>query len=259
MPEGHTIHRAAQDQRPMLIGQPIAMSSPQGRFAAGARLLDSAIATGIEPIGKHILYHFDNGRSLHLHLGLAGKIYRSPKPVPPPRDVVRVRMESATHVVDITGPAICEILGVAELKAFRLRYGPDLLAEVPDPARAIEKIHASRSPIGTLLMNQKVISGIGNIYRTEILWLLGIHPLTRGCDLGTDILIRMWQKLRDLMLIGVRYDSIITNGDLPKAGQGVGERVHIYGKEVCPKCTGPIVVSRLNNRTLYHCAACQTR
>lgn len=243
----------------MLVGKKVAVSSPQGRFVEGARLLDTQVCESIEAIGKHILYHFSNGRTLHIHLGLAGKIYRDPQPASPPRDVVRVRMESMTHVVDITGPAICEILELADLDSFRLRYGPDLLADTPDPKRAIEKILASRSPIGTLLMNQKVISGIGNIYRIEILWLLGIHPLTRGCDLDRETLVKLWDEMRALMQIGVKYNSIITNGDLPKAGQNVGERVFIYNKDACPKCADDIVVSKLNNRTLYHCATCQTR
>lgn len=259
MPEGHTIHRAAQDQREMLLDKKITVSSPQGRFVEGAKLLDGQKCEGIEAIGKHILYHFSNGRSLHIHLGLAGKIYRDPQPAAAPRDVVRVRMESATHVVDITGPAICEILDRSELDDFRLRYGPDLLADKPEPARAIQKILSSRSPIGTLLMNQKVISGIGNIYRTEILWILRINPLTRGCDLDADILAELWDKMRELMLIGVKYNSIITNGDLPKAGQNVGERVFIYGKETCPVSGDPIVKSKLNNRTLYHSPTLQTR
>lgn len=258
MPEGHTIHRAAKDQRKMLVGKTVSAISPQGRFEDGAVAINGQTCKSIEAIGKHLLYHFDSGKSLHIHLGLAGKIYRDPQPAEPPRDVVRIRMESFSHVIDITGPAICEILEKGDLKGFRLRYGPDLLAKKPEPERAIEKILASRSSIATLLMNQKVISGIGNIYRTEILWLQKIDPFRLGTSLDEETLRSLWEEMRELMKIGVKYNSIITNGDLPKAGHTVGERVNVYGKKNCPDCETEIVVSKVAARTLYHCPNCQT-
>lgn len=257
MPEGHTIHRAARDQSKVLVGRVLAVTSPQGRFVDGAALIDAIACTQIEAVGKHLLYHFDNARALHVHLGLAGRFYLFEQPVEPPRDVVRVRLEGPTHAIDLTGPAICEILEASELDAFRLKYGPDLLSAKPEPARAIARILKSRAPIGTLLMNQQVISGIGNIYRAEILWLMGLNPLTRGCDLDAATVQKLWDRMRDLMVIGVETNSIITNGDRPKAGQEVKERTNIFGKESCPQCAGAITVSKLNNRTLYHCPACQ--
>ncbi|WP_147107010.1 Fpg/Nei family DNA glycosylase [Tateyamaria sp. syn59] len=258
MPEGHTIHRAAQDQRPMLVGKRIAATSPQGRFADGAAMIDGRTCVAIDALGKHLLYHFDSGEHLHIHLGLAGRIYRSAQPADPPRDVVRIRMESLSHVIDITGPAICEILTDAELAAFRMKYGPDLLAEPDEPERAIARIRKSRSPIATLLMNQQVISGIGNIYRTEILWLLGLNPFMRGCDVPEETLHKLWAEMRALMQIGVKYNSIITNGELPAAGQDIQERVNIYAEAACPTCKSEIGVTKISARTLYYCARCQS-
>jgi endonuclease-8 len=257
MPEGHTIHRAAQDQRPMMVGKRVAATSPQGRFADGARIIDGQMCTGIEALGKHLLYHFESGDPLHIHLGLAGRIYRTPQPADPPRDVVRIRKESVSHVIDITGPAICEILSTAGLAAFRVKYGPDLLADPDEPDRAIARIRKSRAPIATLLMNQQVISGIGNIYRSEILWLMGLNPFTRGCDVPEDTLHKLWTEMRALMQIGVKYNSIITNGELPAAGQDIQERVNIYAEEACPTCGSAIDVTKISARTLYYCARCQ--
>lgn len=258
MPEGHTIHRAAQDQRPMLVDKYVSATSPQGRFADGAAAINGHLCTRIEALGKHLLYHFEDAGSLHIHLGLAGRIHRNPQPADPPRDVVRIRLETATHVVDITGPAICEILEQDALAQFRATYGPDLLADPEDPDRAIARIRKSRSPIATLLMNQKVIAGIGNIYRSEILWLQGLNPYTRGTDLSDAQLRALWGRMRDLMQIGVRYNSIITNGDVPKAGQDVSERVNIYGEDTCPTCQERIEVAKIAARTLYYCRRCQT-
>jgi endonuclease VIII len=72
MPEGHTIHRAALDQRKMLVGKALEVSSPQGRFSAGAEELSGQTCTAIEAYGKHLIYHFQLGSALHIHLGLYG-------------------------------------------------------------------------------------------------------------------------------------------------------------------------------------------
>ena len=80
MPEGHTIHRAARDQRPMLAGRTLAVASPQGRFAAGAALLDGSACRAIEAYGKHLLYDFEGERTLHVHLGLFGSFRSAAQP-----------------------------------------------------------------------------------------------------------------------------------------------------------------------------------
>ena len=73
MPEGHTIHRIAKDHSPLLVGRPVAVSSPQGRFAADAALVDGVVLDRIEPYGKHLFYWWANGLVGHVHLGLFGK------------------------------------------------------------------------------------------------------------------------------------------------------------------------------------------
>lgn len=257
MPEGHTIHRAARDHGAMIEGKVISAVSPQGRFAEGAAVIDGATCTGMGAVGKHLLYHFDNVQTLHVHLGLGGYFVTGQQPADPPREVTRLRMESVTHVIDIIGPNTCELIPSAEMEAFRVRYGADLLAADPEPARAIAAIRKSRAPIARLLMDQKVISGIGNIYRAEILWLRKLHPMTRGMDVPEAELQGLWDEMRALLQLGVETNSIITNGDRPKAGEDVRERTNIFGKEVCPLCDGAIDVSKLSGRTLYHCPTCQ--
>lgn len=258
MPEGHTIHRAARDHLALIGGQRVSATSPQGRFEIGADQLDGATCTGTEALGKHLLYHFDCGESLHIHLGLGGYFTTGKQPAPPERDVTRLRLETDGHFIDITGPNTCELISSDLLDDFRLRYGPDLLAEKPDPKRAIDRIMRSRAPIARLLMDQKVIAGIGNIYRAEILWLRRINPMTRGVDLSEETLLGLWNQMRELLQIGVETNSIITTGKPKKAGRRVGERTNIFGKSICPACKGEIEKSTLSGRTLYHCPTCQT-
>ena len=258
MPEGHTIHRAARDHATMIKGQAVSATSPQGRFDEGAAILNGAICEDTGAIGKHLLHHFDNGQTLHIHLGLGGYFVTQSQPATEPREVTRLRLASATHAIDIIGPNTCELIPSGEMDEFRMRYGPDLLADKPEPERAIARILKSRAPIARLLMDQKVISGIGNIYRAEILWLRKLNPMTRGVDLDEGELKGLWDEMRALLQVGVETNSIITNSDIPKAGQAVEERTNIFGKESCPRCKGKIEKSKLSGRTLYHCPKCQS-
>ena len=257
LPEGHTIHRAARDHAALIGGQRVAAVSPQGRFSEGASQIDGALCERTEALGKHLLYHFDNGFSLHLHLGLGGYFVTGTQPASPPREVIRLRLETVRSVLDVIGPNTCEILPASALEAFRLRYGPDLLAETPDPDRAIAAICKSRAPIARLLMNQKVISGIGNIYRAEILWLRRLNPMTPGNALSEETLRALWDEMRALLQIGVETGAIITNGRQGGSGKEVRERTNIFGKQTCPRCDGVIEKSTLSGRTLYHCPVCQ--
>ena len=72
MPEGHTIHRLARDHTRDLAGQPLAVSSPQGRATETAAALDGAAIERVEAYGKHLLYRWSSGDTLHVHLGLYG-------------------------------------------------------------------------------------------------------------------------------------------------------------------------------------------
>lgn len=257
MPEGHTIHRAARDQRPMLVGKTLAISSPQGRFADGAALLDGHACTAIDAFGKHLLYRFGGLGDLHVHLGLFGKFRTRKLPAADPRGAVRIRMVSATHVVDINGPHRCEVLDVDAVAALLARIGPDVLRDDADPERAWARISRSRTSIGQLMMDQSVMAGIGNIYRSEILWRQRIDPATPGKDIARAEFDRLWADAAALLQIGVTRNSIVTVDNAP-ARSRYRERVNIFNKPACPTCAAAIVRSEVAGRRLFTCPACQT-
>ncbi len=257
MPEGHTIHRAARDHRKVLAGQVLDVSSPQGRFAEGAKRIDGLRCSEVEAYGKHLIYRFDYGLSLHIHLGLFGRLHKRKLPLTEPKGVVRVRLVGSTHVVDINGPNTCEVLDEPQLLALIDRIGPDVLRADADPDQAFRRITKSKAPIGRLIMNQAVMAGIGNIYRTEILWRQAIHPLTPGRALRREDFDRIWEDAVALLEIGVKRNSIITTAHVPPGRGRLKERVNIFGKTVCPKCKGDVERLELENRKVYVCAACQ--
>jgi endonuclease VIII len=257
MPEGHTIHRAARDQRPMLQGKTLDVSSPQGRFFEGAARLDGRVCVSVDAYGKHLLYGFGGGDVLHIHLGLFGRFNTRKCPAPEPRGAVRVRMVSATHVVDINGPNTCEVLDGAGLAGLVARIGPDVLRPDADPERAWSRIARSRAPIGQLLMDQSVIAGIGNIYRSEILWRQRVHPGTPGREIGRGAFDRLWTDAVHLLELGVKNDAIITVDNVKKSRSRYGERVNIFGKPNCPLCASDIRKFELAARRVFVCETCQ--
>lgn len=259
MPEGHTIHRAARDQRPMLVSRTIAVASPQGRFAAGAASLDGRVCTAIEAYGKHLLYDFEGEGSLHVHLGLFGSFRSTAQPAPAPRGAVRARLTSSTHVVDIVGPNRCEVLDPAGKAALLARIGPDVLRPDADRTRAMDRIRASRTAVGLLLMDQSVIAGIGNIYRTELLWRAGIHPSSPGTRLSPAQVEHLWSDACDLLARGVELGAIVTVDNATPGEGRYRERVNIFDQPACPRCTRRIRMLVIGGRKAYACETCQKR
>jgi endonuclease VIII len=258
MPEGHTIHRAALDQRPMLVNQNVSVLSPQGRFEGGAREIDQQVCTAIEAFGKHLIYRFENGFNLHIHLGLFGRFRTSKQPAAEPRGAVRVRMLSATHVIDINGPNTCEVLDDANFSALTKRIGPDVLREDADPDLAWKRIVKSKAAIGQLLMDQSVIAGIGNIYRSEILWRQKVHPEALGNSIDRPTFDRIWVDSVSLLQIGVKNNAIITVDGVKKSRSKYRERVNIFNKPSCPTCNADIRAFEIAKRRAFMCETCQT-
>ena len=160
MPEGHTTHRLAVAHQRCYGGSPVAVSSPQGRFATAAAKLDGQVLQRADAHGKHLFHVYDADSVVHVHLGLYGSFTETTLPVQPPRGQVRMRLVGLTHWTDLRGPAACELLTEAEVEAIRARLGPDPLRSDADPDRAWKRISRSRAPLATLLMDQSVLAGV---------------------------------------------------------------------------------------------------
>ncbi len=256
MPEGHTIHRAAQDQRPHLKGRTLAVSSPQGRFAEGAEALDGARCRDVEAFGKHLLYPFAGGRHLHLHLGMYGRIRTYGGGAPEPVGAVRVRLEAPGYTVDVSGPAACEVLDAGGRTALLARLGPDPLRADAEPDRAWERIARSRSALGQLLMDQSVVAGIGNIYRAELLWRARLHPRLPGRELLRPAWEALWADTVRWLQVGVDTGMIVTVEHHRPNSRRDRSRFNIYKKPDCPRCGAPTTTFVLATRKVYCCEHC---
>lgn len=267
MPEGHVVHRQARRLARDFRGQPLEVSSPQGRFADGAALLDGSTIRKADALGKHLLVDFDDDRTLHVHLGLYGKWQFAKAPVPEPVGQVRLRLVGETAYADLRGPTACEVLTPDQVAALAERIGPDPIRKDADPERAWKRVHRSRAPIGTLLMDQSVFAGVGNIYRAEALYRAGIDPYRPGQDVSREEFMVMWDDLVELMRDGVRKGRIDTVREehspramgRPRRRDRHGGEVYVYRREgrECLVCGDEIAWSDMAGRNLYWCPTCQ--
>ncbi|MDV8000733.1 Fpg/Nei family DNA glycosylase [Rhodococcus sp. IEGM 1408] len=302
MPEGHTLHRLARLHTEYFAGGPVRVSSPQGRFADHV-VVDGRYFSHATAVGKHLFHHYEGGLAVHVHLGLYGffDTYLADEGQEPPAPVGQVRMRvgaarvgaarvgsarggegqageaqaggtrvggaaayGPVHYVDLRGPTRCEVLdddGVAEVHA---RLGPDPLDPGADPDRAWARISRSARSIAALLMDQKVLAGVGNVYRAEVLFRAGLDPFRPGVELDRAEFDRIWADLVALMKVGADAGGIVTirpehdHGDVPRRGSD-RPRNYVYQRDgwACRVCGDEIRLQTMEARTLFWCPTCQ--
>jgi endonuclease-8 len=269
MPEGHTLYRLARDLDLAFAGEVVHVTSPQGRFAEAAALIDGHRVESAESAGKHLFVRFDHDHVLHVHLGLIGVFTVAPTPAPEPVGAVRVRLEGPTTYADLRGATTCQLVTPEQVATTLAKLGPDPLRADADPGLAWERIHRSNKPIGALLMDQRVLAGVGNVYRAETLFRARLNPMTPGRKVSRRRWNAMWADLVDLMAYGVRTGRIDTvraehdpdaMGRAPRADDHGGE-VYVYRRhgQACHVCGSLVRTRVLEGRNLFWCPTCQRR
>lgn len=279
MPEGHTLRRLAGVLTEVFVGRPVEVSSPQGRFAADAKVVHGSVLVGADSAGKHLFLEFEHDHLVHVHLGLIGRfdVTTGAVEVPPPVGQVRMRLvangpptESSAlgaSYADLRGAILCDLVGPARRDQILARLGPDPLRPDADPGRAWARVAKSARPVGDLLMDQSVMAGVGNVYRAEVLFRHRIHPLRPGRTLRRVQFDAMWHDLVDLMGQGVRTGRIDTvrpehtpgaMGRPPRTDRGGGE-VYVYRRtgQPCLVCGSRVRADVLGGRNSFWCPQCQ--
>ena len=265
MPEGNTIHRLARIHTRDFGGRRVTVSSPQGRFAKEAERLDGRRFQRAEAYGKRLFHHWSGGLVVHVHLGMAGWFYRHRARATEPRPTVRMRLLTPEVFTDLIGPPTCELIPEFARRQLIARLGPDPLRPDFDPElvrAALER--RPRRAIGDALLDQRVLAGVGNIYRNEALFLTGIHPLRRSGSLTEAEWESLWRTVRKLMRRGVVQAEIRTVAAQepaahPLSGRGRDDSFYVYQQEVCRRCGSPIDEFPLSARRMFACPQCQRR
>jgi endonuclease VIII len=263
MPEGNELHRHAEQHGELFAGRIFTVESPNGRFAGGAALLNRRKLRSVEAYGKHLFYDFGTNRQLHIHLGLYGKFRTGELPFPEPKGALRLRFSSRQHWLELRGPTACEVLTEAKREQLIARIGPDPLREDADFIQAANRMLKSRTAIGALLMDQSVISGIGNIYRAELLFRARLNPFQPGNTIPRKMLTKIWKEARELMRAGMIDRRIVTTrpADRPhpngKARRGETHYVYRRHRLPCFICGSEVNRQEFVGRRLYWCEHCQ--
>ncbi len=290
MPEGHTVHRVAVLFRDVFVGHQIEASSPQGRFAAGAEQLTGQVMQDAWAVGKQLFVSWSGDMILRVHLGIYGAwsvggdtsessigaprtrreegFRRAAEESFPPEPIgqVRLRLLSDTVVADLRGPTACELLTPDEAADLMATLGPDPLVGKPsvNKARFIERFQKTSTPIGVALMNQKLVSGIGNVYRAELLFRHRLDPWQPAKTLTEEELAELWDDWTVLLKQGVKTGVMVTRGELTPAGRKKALRNsrwrhYVYKRtgSPCLACGTTIALALMATRKVYYCPSCQ--
>ena len=267
MPEGHTLHRVAAELRDRFGERIVTSTSPQGRFAAGAARVDGHRFDSADAWGKHVLIGFAGlVEQVHVHLGLFGG-WTIADGRPDVMGEVRWRLASPEHTADLRGPTACDLLMPDEVAALLARLGPDPLRDDADPERAWCRLSTSRAPLATLLMDQSVIAGVGNVYRAEVLFRHRLSPSLMGRAIDRATFDSVWADLVRLMRDGVRtgrIDTVLPEHEpeamgRPPRDDDHGGEVYVYRRTgmPCLRCETPIETRVVAGRNLFWCPVCQ--
>lgn len=264
MPEGDTLHKLARYLSPRLSGQTLqGFEAPQ---AQRALIIKDDTVLDVHARGKHLVVRFQSGRSLRVHLGMHGSFHhyhhnahwkRSPR-------TAQVILATDNGVYVCFRPTKVEFTRAKPPTALRL-LGPDLADGAPTTLQLKERVQAAleRSPrVDDLLLDQQVACGIGNVYKSEILFIhqMSPHRLVERLTPRewTDLYATGAHLLRDNLRGGPR---VTTRQSLPELN-AQGSNLWVYGRRALPcyRCGSQIqkVITGRQARITYWCPGCQS-
>ena len=186
---------------------------------------------------------------------------------PEPIGAVRVRLLASDTVADLRGPTACEVLQPEEVQAVIAKLGPDPLVDEPQEGkdRFVNAAIKKATPIGLVLMDQNVVSGIGNVYRAELLFRARLDPHKPAKLVPRETLEELWKDWTYLLGVGVKTGQMLTmdgltGDDYINALARRDDRHWVYHRtgKPCRVCGTPIVMEMAAGRKLYYCPVDQT-
>lgn len=260
MPEGDTVHKLARYLAQRLCGQ--TLTDAYLRDHPGYTPADRGV-TAVRAHGKHLFIELDDGHILRCHLGMTGSWhhYRAGQPWAKPERQAALVLRVAQEVYVCFNPLQTEVLraGAPGRRVLGTALGPDLLAPDPPfadlPARARRLLRAA-TPLADVLLDQRVAAGIGNVYKSEVLFLQGLDPRRPLGQTSDAQLVALYGKAAELLRANLGPGPRTTRR-LAQAGA----LLWVYGRKdmPCLRCASPIAQARLGRhlRSTYWCPICQ--
>ncbi len=258
MPEGDTLRRAAEVLTPVLEGQVV--TDLWFKKLRGYRPRVGDTIHSVEAVGKYLLIEFDRKLVLHTHLGMSGTWRTSTLDRPTPRSPkLRIVIETAAgRALCFAAPDIStHISGSGTAPADRI--GPDLSNDDVDLDVVVARSRGratETTTVAELLLDQQVAAGVGNVFKSEALFVAGLHPFTLVSDLTDEQLAKLWS---------IAHRQLVANRAKPyrsTTGPGNPDRTHVYGRHrfACRRCDNAVSFSAAGERTersSYWCPTCQ--
>lgn len=266
MPEGDTIFRAARTLRRALGGETVtAVSTTVGQVRAlGEQRLVGQTVQAVEPRGKHLLIWFAPSElALHSHMRMTGSwhLYRHGQRWRKPKHLLRFRLETADWLALCFSAPVIELLSADQVARHRslAALGPDALGDDPDLDEVLRRLDTvPDAAIGDALLDQRVMAGVGNVYKNEVLFIHRVDPWTPVATVDAETRRAMVATAVQLLRRNVTPGQTrrVTTG-----ATGPGDDLHVYGRhrQPCPRCHRPIAMARQGDqgRLTYWCRACQ--
>lgn len=235
------------------------------------KVLPGRKITKVDRRGKYLWLLLDNNQALIIHLGMSGQVLL-PNVVDPPHKHLRVRLliekiDKEIHFVDqrTFGHMTLDDLEGGIPKSVK-KIAPDVFESEYQQKAVVEKIRKSNSEVKKLLLDQGVMSGVGNIYADEALWRAKIHPQRIGKDLTPAQIVKIIDKCKEVMSQaieagGTSFDDLYVNVN---GESGYFDRsLAAYGQNGAPcprpKCRGLITKARFMGRYSHFCSKCQLK
>ena len=274
MPEGDTIFRAAQTLHRALAGHLVtrfesvlpALTRVDHDHPIAGRTIES-----VTSLGKHLLMAFSGDLVLHTHMRMSGSwhLYRPGERWQRPVRDMRLLVATAGFVAVGFNVPIAELLSARQMRRHRelSALGPDPLAATFDRDEVVHRMRShARDAIGDVLLNQRVVSGIGNVLKSEILFVSGVDPFIPIADLTDDALVRAIDVARDLLAANVLSRSQTLSaavGRRTTRSLDPNATLWVYGRggKPCRTCGAPIQARKtgVDARLTYWCGKCQAR
>lgn len=260
MPEGDTIHYAANRIRPVLAGRvPDEIRTPHRRFARDRwpERLGGRRVRAVDAHGKHLFIRFEGGLTLHSHLRMTGAWAVVPRDSTQwPRHHRRawlILTVADHHVVQFDGPVL-ELMTDGRTRFDRAlsRLGPDIVAPQFDEAGFLRRLREDdpTRPFGDALLDQQIVAGLGTVWRSEACWRAEVDPWRPAGRVGDAEALRAVRSVRPFMQQSAR--------------DGFQDRhKRVYGRAglPCPRCGPPVLIQGAtqgdNDRPLFWCPNCQ--
>jgi len=257
MPEGDSLRRAEALLSPILDGQ--IATDVWFRKIRGHRPRNGQRIERVNAVGKHLLIEFERRITLRTHLGMSGSWRTGPADAKAPADPrlrVLIRTELGTAMC-FAAPTIDTFVRDGSPTPID-HLGPDLSNDVADIGRVVELIRGldAETLLAQALLDQRVSAGIGNVFKSEIAFLAGIHPFTPVRGLSDRTLERIWTIAQTQLVNNRSRSSRKTTSAL------VQGRTYVYGRfrAPCRRCSDSILFSpagQVTERSTYWCPRCQ--